>query len=417
MTSNVRPFLVAVAAAFAVSLVGAGQELRSPAGGEQLSAGARSQIEALVREKAARSKGRRKMDSQLVYGIKMQRREPIAEGVNTLTIRMPRSADGSAIVDITADVTPELLRTLRQAGARILGSYPESHSLRAEINLDALDAIADLPAVRYIQPMQEATTMPGANAQGDAPVDPEHLRTTRPGFEEREAALSGELALAIEEFQASAYSVGVNGVRKSEADLTHRAAAARNLYGADGTGIKVGVLSDGVRNLAAVQASGDLGPVTVLPGQSGTSAGQCSATASCDEGTAMLEIVHDIAPGAQLYFATAFGGSANFAKNIRDLRAAGCDIIVDDVFYFAESPFQDGQAPAIIAPTNGGIITQAVNDVTADGALYFSSAGNSGNKNDGTSGVWEGDFVDGGLASGPLAGAGNLHQFPGGLPY
>src|SRR4051794_8777226 len=104
--------------------------------GEQLSAGARSQIEALVREKAARSKGRRKMDSQLVYGIKMQRREPIAEGVNTLTIRMPRSADGSAIVDITADVTPELLRTLRQAGARILGSYPESHSLRAEINLD-----------------------------------------------------------------------------------------------------------------------------------------------------------------------------------------------------------------------------------------------------------------------------------------
>src|SRR4051812_50106321 len=107
MTSNVRPFLVAVAAAFAVSLVGAGQELRSPAGDEQLSAGARSQIEALVREKAARSKGRRKMDSQLVYGIKMQRRGPIAEGGDKPPIRGARSADGSAHGDNTPDGPPE----------------------------------------------------------------------------------------------------------------------------------------------------------------------------------------------------------------------------------------------------------------------------------------------------------------------
>src|SRR5262249_3665304 len=170
-------------------------------------------------------------------------------------------------------------------------------------------------------------------------------------------------------------------------------------------------------NLAASQASGDIGPVTVLAGQSGTSPGQCSATAACDEGTAMLEIVHDIAPGAQLYFATAFGGSANFANNIRNLRTAGCDIIIDDVFYFAESPFQDGQAPGIVSPTNGGIIAQAVNDVTDSGALYFSSAGNSGNKNDITSGVWEGDFVDGGNATGPLTGAGRVHLFPGALTF
>ena len=103
-------------------------------------------------------------------------------------------------------------------------------------------------------------------------------------------------------------------MRKSEADTTQRAAFSRNNYGFDGTGIKIGILSDGVRNLAAAQASGDLGPVTVLPGQSGTSAGQCATTSSCDEGTAMLELVHDLAPGAQLYFATAFGGSANFAQ-------------------------------------------------------------------------------------------------------
>ena len=39
--------------------------------------------------------------------------------------------------------------------------------------------------------------------------------------------------------------------------------------------------------------------VTVLPGEAGVEG---------DEGTAMLEIVHDLAPGAELYFATAFAG-------------------------------------------------------------------------------------------------------------
>lgn len=387
---------------------------KSSPNSDQISDQARHQIEALIAEKMSRSYGRKKMDSRLIYGIKQHRREQMAEGVDSLNVELPENQRGEVIVDITASVSPQLLKKLKQAGAKILSSFEEYNSVRVAVDLDAMDTIANLPEIKFIQPMQEAIT-----SQDETPPDsdPEHLRTTRPGFEEREQNISQELINALDEFQANAYNVGNAGVRKSEADLTHKAALARNTYGFDGTGIKIGVLSDGVRNLAAVQASADLGAVTVLPGQSGTSAGQCATTASCDEGTAMLEIVHDLAPGAQLYFATAFGGSANFANNIRNLRNAGCDIIVDDVFYFAESPFQDGQAPGIISPTNGGIIAQAVNDVTAAGALYFSSAGNSGNKNDGTSGVWEGDFVDGGNATGPLAGAGRVHQFPGGLNY
>ena len=110
----------------------------------------------------------------------------------------------------------------------------------------------------------------------------------------------------------------------------------------------------------------------------------------------MLEIIHDLAPGAQLFFATANSTPGTFATNIRNLRAAGCDIIVDDIFYFVENPFQDGQAPAIVSNTNGGAVLQAVIDVTAAGALYFSSAGNQGNKDANTSSCFQGDFVDGG---------------------
>ncbi|MDY6954248.1 MAG: S8 family serine peptidase, partial [Thermodesulfobacteriota bacterium] len=185
-----------------------------------------------------------------------------------------------------------------------------------------------------------------------------------------------------------------NKVNTSEGDVAHNAALARTTFGVDGSGVKIGVLSDSVDHLATVQGTGDLPPdVTVLedfPGQTG-------------EGTAMLEIVHDLAPGADLYFATAWTGPAGFAANIEALGAAGCDVIVDDVGYFNESPFQDD------------VISQAVNTVTENGALYFSSAGNSGNLNDGQSGVWEGDSkgitdasLPGGLASM------TVHDFGGG---
>jgi hypothetical protein len=132
-----------------------------------------------------------------------------------------------------------------------------------------------------------------------------------------------------------------------------------------------------------------------------------------DEGTAMMEVIHDLAPGAQLYFATAFTSPQSFAQNIRDLRTIySCDIIVDDVGYSNETPFQDGQGPLVVSTSDGGVIAQAVNDVAASGALYFSSAGNSGNKNDGTSGTWEGDFLSGGASAAPLP-AGNVHDFGG----
>ncbi len=151
--------------------------------------------------------------------------------------------------------------------------------------------------------------------------------------------------------------------------------------GINGAGIKVGVLSDSASaaRVAALIASGDLPANTVvLPGQAGPTTGE-------DEGAAMMEIIHDIAPGAQLYFATADNGQAAFAANINTLRFTyGCDIIVDDVSYFAESVFQDGTVAA------------AVNAVTANGALYFSAAANSGNLDSGTSGTWEGDFTSAG---------------------
>ena len=59
----------------------------------------------------------------------------------------------------------------------------------------------------------------------------------------------------------------MNAVNVSAGFTAHRVNVAEASYGATGAGIKIGVLSDSVDGLAAVQASGDLGPVTVLPEQ------------------------------------------------------------------------------------------------------------------------------------------------------
>src|SRR5262249_34331104 len=84
-----------------------------------------------------------------------------------------------------------------------------------------------------------------------------------------------------------------------------------------------------------------------------------------DEGRAMLQIIHDIAPGAGLAFYTAEYNETDFANGIDKLAKSGhANVIVDDVGYFDEPFFQDG------------MIAQAINTAFAQGVAYFSAAGN-----------------------------------------
>ena len=352
----------------------AGQGVRDPLPPQQdqpMSATVRAQIQALTDEKASRTPAQRKMDSQLVYEVKSNRGEAIGAGLQTLVTDVPRTSDARLIVDVSANVSDALLAELRGLGAEVLSSSEAYHTARLALYPDAVEAVAALDDVRFVQPKQESFTQRFAD------------REQLPNF--------------------------VNGVgsKTTEGDKAHRAYAARGAFHTTGAGIKVGVISDGVRNLAASQALGDLGAVTVL----GVPDPCPASPATCDEGTAMLEIIHDLAPGAQLYFASAYVSISDFAQKIRDLQAAGCTVIVDDVGYFVESPFQDGQTPGVVSTTNGGVVSQAVKDVAALGVLYFSAAANSGNLDSGTSGTWEGNFLAGGAAAGILAGAGQLHNF------
>ena len=85
-----------------------------------------------------------------------------------------------------------------------------------------------------------------------------------------------------------------------------------------------------------------------------------------DEGRALLQIVHDVAPGAALAFYTGDQSEADFASGIGKLASAGAKVEADDLGYFDEPFFQDG------------LVAQAVNAAEASGVAYFSAAGNDG---------------------------------------
>ncbi len=146
------------------------------------------------------------------------------------------------------------------------------------------------------------------------------------------------------------------GSVNSQGDAGHNANPARALLGLTGAGQLVGVISDGVDNLAAAQALGDLPATVTVPG---------GCAGGGDEGTAMLEIVHDLAPGAALAFCGGGGGTAGMINAINTLAAIpGMTIITDDMPHPQEPLFEDGP------------IAQAKQAAVAAGIFYTCSAGN-----------------------------------------
>jgi subtilisin-like proprotein convertase family protein len=346
-----------------------------------------AQMKVLVEEKEARNPAQRKISSQLLYA-KSDRFPALKQGMqkgeaqtNQLVSHLRYDDRGRVLCDVKGDVDAGLERQIEIAGGAVVVSSAQYHSSRAWLPLETLESLAGQPVVKTIRPAFAATTH-----RADPPFSAG--KYSRMSYEQRVANAQAALKLLRESPVKSRKAAATGdartdaitnaGAANSEGGIAHGADRARKFYAADGTGVKVGVLSDSDDFKEESIASGDLPADTVtIPGQDGRP--------GSGEGTAMLQIVHDIAPGAKLFFATAFNSPESFAENIRALRFTyHADIIIDDVQYYFESPYQDD------------IVAAAVEDVVADGATYYSSAGNSGNFDDGTSGTWEGDFKSGG---------------------
>ncbi|VEP17895.1 conserved hypothetical protein [Hyella patelloides LEGE 07179] len=163
----------------------------------------------------------------------------------------------------------------------------------------------------------------------------------------------------------------------SEGDRAMRSDVARKLFGLNGEGIKIGVISDSfdafeqlnqdIKNGELPGVNNPFGktqPVNILQEAP-------EEFFTIDEGRAMAQIIHDTAPDSELLFHSVIDSEGSvtdqtLADAIQALADAGADVIVDDFGTYTPF-FQDG------------IAAQKVNKLARQGITYVSSAGNDGN--------------------------------------
>jgi Subtilase family len=268
------------------------------------------------------------------------------------TLSLPAHGPGSllrsgnrVLVDIRVTADPRRqLNALRRAGAQIVFVSRRYRTVTAAVAPASLRSVAELPDVASV--VEDLAPITAGNSRLTLPA-------SEPSSRRGSSCPSGDVV--------------------SEGDTQLNADQVRDDFGLTGSGVEVGALSDSFSHdgLAATNAFEDVASGD-LPGASNPCAHEDPVRVlndfdidGHDEGRAMLQIVHDLAPGAALAFATgSFSSSLGFANNIRALRNSGADVIVDDLTYLDEPFFQDGP------------VSVAVNDVTADGAAYFTNASN-----------------------------------------
>ena len=281
-------------------------------------------------------------------------------------------------------------------------------------------AIEDLhklnPAARFAQ---QAGGEPLVSIDAVTVGDPEALKSALVALGLQHAALfSNDVGglLPVSQLNAATLRAEVHAIRAAmprtragavttQGDYVQHSDTVRSANALDGTGITVGVLSDSYDCYAQYAAAGSGVPASGVTGYASNgftataamdiSSGDLPATVNLleeaeqgnggclnygaplqlpfgDEGRAMMQIVHDVAPGAALAFYTAISSEADFASGIETLASsvakggAGAQVIADDVGYPDEPFFQDG------------IVAQAIDTVNAAGVAYFSAAGNDG---------------------------------------
>ena len=259
--------------------------------------------------------------------------------------RFQSTADGQplVLVDAVTRGDPQvLLATLTSLGLQRASVY--SNDVGGWLPISALETAAARAEVHSIRASMPRTRAGAVTTQGDFAQRSDVARTSNP-------ALTGAgvtVGVLSDSFNCYAkYAATGSGVPMSG----NNGYASNGFTATAATDISTGDLPSTVNVLAEADCLNYGAPIQLPFG---------------DEGRAMLQIVHDVAPGASLAFYTAENGEASFATGIGKLATAGATVIADDVGYFDEPFFQDG------------LVAQAIDAVEASGVAYFSAAGNNG---------------------------------------
>ncbi len=221
-------------------------------------------------------------------GLTAQLPEDVQSAIDAGTVRIDVYDRVQVYVDVTGDAD-DAAADLVAIGMEVEQIAEDLSIVQGRLPVEALDAAADLASVSGVRPPEYA--LRNVTTEGDAILDADDLRAS---------------------------------------------------YAVNGAGVRVGVISDGLEGLAAAQGAGELPAVNFTTcdatgaAPAGEPANPTDAGAGA-EGTAMLEIVHDIAPGAELWFGyfgfnVSSGTSLDFRQAV-DCLALNTDVVVDDITY------------------------------------------------------------------------------------
>src|SRR6185295_13127576 len=306
--------------------------------------------------------------------------QPVQDAMRGGRLRLDNANAVQAYV-LMSPVNDDRLSQLSAAGAAIEIADASRRRVQARIPASRLILVASLPFVDFIRLPAYARHLSGAvTSEGDRILHTDAVRK--------------QLALDGTGVRVGVISDGLKGVFAS---------GCNNCGGAAGGPIGSGDLPDavGVRNAGVlVSASGGINGRSFQQNSDleGLPSGACGFAGAGAEGTALLEIVHDLAPGAQLSFANAdtdlaFNQAVNFLASTND-------IVVDDLGFFGDA--FDGTS-GVSANT-----AAALNNPDYPIRAYVTSVGNSADEH------YIGSYVDSGVEGAtvaPIASPGHLHLF------
>jgi len=351
----------------------------------------------------------------------------------------PEASDVSPkLTTVLADLTRSVSQTgPRSTAARAASPTPDSlpRSVQDAMRGGLLRMNASNEVQVYIL-MNEVTdaTVAALTANG-ATIEIRDAARKRVQARVPVASLEGLAELAIvNAVRLPTYARHRTGLVTSEGDSILHSDAVRSQFKLDGTGVRVGVVSDGLKGVFATGCTNcggvSAGPMSTgdLPTSQGIRNAQgvltlsaggivgrsfqanndleglppagsaCAFAGAGAEGTALLEIVHDIAPGAKLSFANgdtdlAFDQAVNFL-------AGSNDVVLDDIGFFGE-PY-DGTSG--VSQNTAAALNNAKNPIRA----YFTSVGNDADEH------YFGTYADSGVDGSSISGItkpGHLHLF------
>ncbi|MGE0879879.1 MAG: S8 family serine peptidase [Acidimicrobiia bacterium] len=265
-------------------------------------------------------------------------------------------ADVRSAAPVTVEITyappaarDRLARSLGALGARLTGEVPGA-LLQADVQVETLGAVAALDGVTMVRPPLQVS-LP---IEKTAPVDVDRVAVA--------AAVTGQ-------------------------EVTKTNAAAWQAAGHTGKGIKIGVVDAFYGGAwSASQNAGELvPPAGKFCRLGGANCGDpfLVAPSAATHGVMVAEIVHEMAPDAQLYIATVSTAS-DLQAAVDYFAANGVKIITRSLTAFFDGP-GDGTGP----------LATVVDSAVAKGMVWFNSVGNSAGQAPLRSGsYWRGQWVD-----------------------